>query len=441
VFRRPEKIRAALIAAAALALGFTWGFVSHRSKWFPFATLRRGAAAAGIPVWKAPPAPTPRKRARREVHSVSPHPANLIALPYANGQIDPHADQRNVLVDVPGRVAPGLNFYSTVGDGRAFLVDEAGRVRWRWQLERGSGEVPRASNFAFARLFPNGDALAFSSDGPLVRLDRDSRVLWRSEVRVHHAAWSCPDGTIYALSHEVRHLPDLDPKHAFRLDTIVVLGPDGRLRRTIDLYDALEKSPFRFLIPQVAVDAEQADARELDLLHTNNVEVFDGSLARVADIYRAGNILVSFKNINAIAILDGRTLAIAWMWGPTNLSFQHAPTLLRGGDILVFDNGSGRHSSIVAIDPRTDRVVWRYAPASDFFSNIRGACQRLPNGNTLVTESQTGYAFEVTPGGETTWRFANPSVDRHGMRQAIYRMYRYSEADLPFLRAGAAGGS
>ncbi len=34
--------------------------------------------------------------------------------------------------------------------------------------------------------------------------------------------------------------------------------------------------------------------------------------------------------------------------------------------------------------------------------------QRLPNGNTLITESSGGRIFEVTRDGEIVWEFFNP---------------------------------
>ena len=69
----------------------------------------------------------------------------------------------------------------------------------------------------------------------------------------------------------------------------------------------------------------------------------------------------------------------------------------------------------------------------DFFSRTRGSIQRLPNGNTLITESDRGYVFEVTPEGETVWRFANPDIRENGTRIAIWRMLRFRRAELPFL--------
>jgi hypothetical protein len=38
-----------------------------------------------------------------------------------------------------------------------------------------------------------------------------------------------------------------------------------------------------------------------------------------------------------------------------------------------------------------------------------GAAQRLRNGNTIVTDSFGGRAFEVEPGGAVVWRFDNPA--------------------------------
>jgi hypothetical protein len=39
---------------------------------------------------------------------------------------------------------------------------------------------------------------------------------------------------------------------------------------------------------------------------------------------------------------------------------------------------------------------------------VRSAQERLPNGNTLVTESDGGRLFELTPGGEIVWEYINP---------------------------------
>jgi hypothetical protein len=62
------------------------------------------------------------------------------------------------------------------------------------------------------------------------------------------------------------------------------------------------------------------------------------------------------------------------------------------------------------IDPLTGRTVWEYGGRGvDFSSRTMGSCQRLPNGNTLITESENGRAVEVTRDGRTVWEFYNPA--------------------------------
>jgi hypothetical protein len=47
-------------------------------------------------------------------------------------------------------------------------------------------------------------------------------------------------------------------------------------------------------------------------------------------------------------------------------------------------------------------------PEAGFYTELCGASQRLPGGNTLITESEAGRAFEVTPDGTMAWEFVSP---------------------------------
>jgi hypothetical protein len=52
-----------------------------------------------------------------------------------------------------------------------------------------------------------------------------------------------------------------------------------------------------------------------------------------------------------------------------------------------------------------DRVI---PPTSNFYTSEVGGAQRLPNGNTLITEGIKGNLFEVTSTRELVWRCINP---------------------------------
>jgi hypothetical protein len=97
------------------------------------------------------------------------------------------------------------------------------------------------------------------------------------------------------------------------------------------------------------------------------------------------------------------------------------------GNILVFNNGLYRpgedYSSVEEITPPLSAAgnymlepgsaygpaapVWSYtAPdPGDFFTSHMGGAQRLPNGNTLITDSTHSSAFEVTPSKEIVWSY------------------------------------
>jgi hypothetical protein len=108
------------------------------------------------------------------------------------------------------------------------------------------------------------------------------------------------------------------------------------------------------------------------------------------------------------------------------------------GTILLFDNGTARgYSAVVEIDPASGEQVWRYEDRAGFFSAYRSGVQRLPNGNTLVAESDAGRILELTAEGEVVWDYCSPFLGQgHGTQgRHVYRATRYSEQQIQGLLA------
>ncbi len=373
------------------------------------------------------------KDERASVLGQTARPNALNALPYVDGTFDPEAAQQGVLLHEPEAVWAGLNFYCSRELRAAVLLDMAGKVVHRWRISLGGLD--------HCELLPNGDVLALSQDRAVVRVDAASKVIWTYRDEVHHSFWHHDNGEIYVLVRRKVARPDLHPEHPAYDDRIVVLSAEGAPLREISLLSAVERSPFSFLMTSVydrEIDTRlEASQPILDLLHSNQVQVFDGRLAERSPLLARGNLLVSLRNVSTIAILDPTGQDILWLWGPSNLAFQHQPTLLENGRILLFDNGT-QTSQLLEVDPLTRRIAWRYEDGKNFFSATRGSCQRLPNGNTLVTESNRGYVFEITPAGKRVWVWANPVVLEGNKRAFVWRMNRYAAEGLDFLRAKAA---
>jgi hypothetical protein len=156
-----------------------------------------------------------------------------------------------------------------------------------------------------------------------------------------------------------------------------------------------------------------------------------------------GDLLVCFRLLNTVMIVDRGSGKIRWRWGQDYLGHQHDAQPLPNGNILIMDNGfhivgNAQASRIVEVDPTTNEVKWQFVgnPTISFFSANVGGAQRLPNGNTLICEGMCGRLFEVTLDGTVVWEYVTPHVFRYredvrGSR--ISRARRYA-SDSPQIR-------
>lgn len=220
-----------------------------------------------------------------------------------------------------------------------------------------------------------------------------------------------------------------------------------------------------------------------DWLHINSVSAlgenqwYDGGDER----FHPDNIIWDSREANILAIISKQTGNIVWRLGPDfNASKelirlgwiigQHhlhmIPRNLPGeGNLLVFDNGgwggygapnptspTGRmnakrdYSRVLEFNPITLEVAWQYTPAEagfvnplnsyKFYSPFISSAQRLPNGNTLITEGSDGRLIEVTPSHEIVWEYINPYYGGFApTMNMIYRAYRAPYDWVPQLPA------
>ncbi len=338
----------------------------------------------------------------------------------------------------PTQLSPGYTLFCPVRGNRATLLDEAGRVVWRWHHPDG---------IQHAHLLPGGSLLIQTqppddaegaeqiggSAAALVELDWDSNVVWRYDNPYqHHDYRRLPNGHHLVLGW--RKLPDgvqeqirggfSDPEDPERMWGDVVLEVD-RAGRTVHEWRSWEHLSYD---EDVICPLES----HKEWTHANSIDVLPD-----------GRWLLSFRLTSTIAIVDPARGAIVWRWGPEELSHQHAATwLAESGHILLFDNGCHRRgmpsfSRVVELDPERRDVVWSYRAdvVLAFYSFMISGADRLPNGNTLVTEGATGRIFEVTPARDTVWEYVSPFtlVDRRfGPTPAVFRAHRYT-AESPEL--------
>jgi hypothetical protein len=366
----------------------------------------------------------------------------LRSLPYlAHVEDDSYEGQTGVIHHEPAACASGLNLYNSYYLNGARLCDMSGNVLHSWRVE---GESP---HWQYVTLCPDGDLLVCVENTGLLRLDWESRVLWKRQLRVHHDVVQAEDGDIYVLSRGEAIVHPFLFSMPIINDYIEIFSSHGKLKKRISLYDILKEhvswadfvavrrylvKPQKFMSWALKRKHERRDILPLrhpfDIFHNNTLTIMDRDIPGVC---RKGDLLISARDKNLIGIVDVRKEELTWSWGPGELQAQHDPTLMENGHVLVFDNGRNRGTSrLVELDPVTKKIVWEYgsSPAERFFSSWGGAAQSLDNGNILITITNKGRVIEIDRKGAIVWDFLNPQKGKKGKRATIYRMTRVDES-------------
>jgi hypothetical protein len=329
------------------------------------------------------------------------------------------------------------------GDGSVYLLAMDGTVAHSWQMPYRPG--------LYAQFLDNGhllyggkimqdvgrfEAWPRFKGGAVLEVDWQGRLLW--EVRHpdhHHDARKLHNGNVLLLclrplpgeiARRVRGgLPGTEAGGVIYADYLVEMMTSGEV--------VWEWRSWEHLDPESCPITPQDHRAEWT--HGNTV-------AETAD----GNIVVSFRNISTVVLIERATGNIIWRLGPPPLAQQHDPRPLASGNILIFDNGTHRadnpatFSRVIEVDPRTNAIVWEYADQSifEFFSPYISGAQRLPNGNTLICEGCHGRIFEVTNGGEVVWEYVSPHFfqepGRAGLNNWVFRAFRYTADEIESAR-------
>jgi len=291
------------------------------------------------------------------------------------------------------------------------LMDMMGRIVHSWPSVRGVGRV---------RLDHEGRLVVIGIDDMIKEYDWEGNLTWAYQLPgredlPHHDLIQLANGNYLVLAQAFET----------RSDYLHEVDRDGRVVWEWWPRDHLDKHfPDR-------------DRRYRDPTHINSLgelpenQWFDDGDAR----FRPGNILVSARNLNTVFVIDKATGDIVWKFSD-GLDYQHEAQMLpKGmlgdGFIVLFNNGyhnvnAYRRSEILVIQPIDGRVLWTYS-APTFFSTVAGIQQVLPNGNLLVTSSEGGRAFEITPEKEMVWEWIPPYLPM--------RVVRYPADHCPQLAA------
>ncbi|UCE06652.1 MAG: aryl-sulfate sulfotransferase [bacterium] len=387
----------------------------------------------------------------------------------------------NNLNNKSNNFSDGYTLFAPTGSRDTYLIDMNGKTVHEWSHNRSGGysvyllengnilRTAQASN----RVFDGG-----GSQGYVQEVDWDDNLVWEFEYSsstylAHHDIEPMPNDNVLIIAWELKSASEASaagrknsstiwPDHVIEVDksSSQIVWEWHAWDHLVQDYD-----PTKANYGVVADHPELIDVNLSangggprgggDWLHMNGIS-YNPTL---------DHIIISSHYTNEIYIIDHSTTAeeakghtggksgkggdILYRWGkPANydasgtqyFSVIHSPFWIPydypgGGNILVFNNGTDqRESSIIEIIPPIqadgrytftsgsgygpNQPAWLYSNGRSFYSSHQGGCQRLANGNTLITDPDNGYLFEVNQAKQKVWEY--------GYGDQIARSIRYS---------------
>ena len=332
------------------------------------------------------------------------------------------------------RATEGFTLYSPLWDKKTSLISMDGDLMHEWDLPSTPG--------GYARLLPNGNLFyaTTSEGGPpfkggakggLMReVDWDNNVVmeYRDDWQ-HHDLRRLDNGNILYAGWEIM------PEEAAKRVKGGIPGtenPEGIVGDFIK-----EVTPAGEVVWEWHAHSDMdIENYELHPLVPRRVFAWCNTVSQLDN----GDILISMRQINLVAIIDRVTKKFKWERRDDDWGHQHDCQMLKNGNIMLFANGMNTafphtHSYITEFNPINNETVWEYRdnPRTFFYSPHISGAERLDSGNTLICEGSSGRIFEVTPERETVWEFINPKFDPMFMGDTVnwvFRAFRYT-SDSP----------
>lgn len=329
----------------------------------------------------------------------------------------------------PSKTSPGYTLI-TKEDDTIILVDMDGKVVHSWHLpfekvwsvsSKNDLRFSKSPYFAYAELSANGDIMAIYhsrnqkkgqsiAGAGLVKMNKDSKVLWSFGANVHDAFYKTSDGRIFTLVQSLDRAPAQGVEYVTKptmTDSISIISPEGHEEREIPIIQAFLGTAYEEYL--------YATGNNIRYIGANSIQVLESGMAEAFPLFKKGDILVSIGSMHTIAVIDPESGKVRWasrgMWRK-----QYDARFVADGNIMLYDTaGYNDHSQInrgrvLQVNPANQGISWYYVDKdkSEPTTRMAGMSQQLSNNNILITEDDAAQVTEVTPQGEKVWQYTYP---------------------------------
>ena len=322
----------------------------------------------------------------------------------------------------------GINILDFESLGYSLAIDKYGNIIWFADNNNFNN-----SKIISGELLDNGNFTAFSNGvGYEFTIDSDIIFETPSDFNVHHQISKTNQGTYFIIDAEIEYHPcPIECDIGFSMlpipwqgDRFVELNSLGEIIwewNTFNEISLLEYNPYYAETYNGVV--------EFDWTHSNSVLYDEAS----------ESVYVSIRNLSRVTSIDYLTGEVNWNLGESNFminpdfeneinfSQQHSVQLTDNGNLIFFDNGRFQDPELsrcieVAFENEEPIIVWEHILPDSMFTGSRGECDRLANGNTLISAGRNGNVIEVNSNNDLVWHLN--VKDNNNIHISVYRTQR-----------------
>lgn len=256
-------------------------------------------------------------------------------------------------------------------------------------------------------LLKDGGLIFTSGEGPMVRINACSELIWVNDRHFHHSIELNADGNLVVPIVMAPQVPQT--VLPIRDDGFAIVSLDGKIINEYSVTDILLKNGYRGLIYGVG-------RFETDRIHLNDAQ----PILKDINGAQAGDIALSIRHLSTVLLFDPQTGKIKWLKTGPWLS-QHDINLLDDGRYSILGNDIIRKqdtsqifvktdmSNIYVFDANNGSIEKPYARVMAKHKIATGSSGRLnllANGDAYIEESDKSRIMRISK-DKVRWEYVN----------------------------------
>jgi hypothetical protein len=261
-------------------------------------------------------------------------------------------------------------------------------------------------------LMPDGSIIFNNVLSPLIKIDKDSKLIWSINGIFHHSIEVDADGNIWAPS-VIKPTPFMPGiLNDYKDDAITEISQNGKIIFRKSVAQILVDNGYRTLLLGTG-------PYEKDMLHLNEIQPALTS----GKYWVKGDLLISIRNRSTVFLYRPSTNKITWLQTGPWLN-QHDANFLDADRIEVFGNNIVRvFGEDKLVDGYNEEYIFNFktntitTPYTEFLKKAKvatpseGRADILPNGDLFVEETNNNRLLR----GDTKdikWQYVD-RIDKH----------------------------